>query len=394
MPILLAPADAPALAELLEATDTSGLTWHLEDLTGGAAASTPDAAGASARSASLADLRVAGIGTLGAAGPTEIAFLSNPRYQSQLDSTHAGAVILSPAMADAHKASLAASGRTDGPRALVVCTEPYLLYARVGQWFARRSRANDIAGIHPSAVISPDAVIGDGVTIGPLAVIEAGVTIGQGARIGAGCIIGKDCAIGEHSLLHPRVTLYDRIRIGARALIHSGAVIGADGFGFAPDSHTVKGAYSKIEHFGGVMIGDDVEIGANTTIDRGVLDDTVIGNGVKLDDQIMVAHNVRIGDHTAIAACTGIAGSTTIGQRVAIGGAAMIGGHIDIGDDVFLTASTVVFSNLAAGGRYTGIMPAVEHSEWERNAVAMRHLGRLQRRLKALEKLSAKAADT
>lgn len=379
MPILLAPANALALAELLDATDTQGLTWHLENVAGA-----PPLDG---------ELRIAGIGTLNAAGPSEIAFLSNPRYQSQLASTQAGAVILSPAMAQAHHALLQSAERTGGPRALVVCSEPYLLYARVGQGLARRLRAGDVAAIHPSAVISPDATIGEGVTIGPLAVIEAGVRIGQGARIGAGCIIGRDCVIGEHSLLHPRVTLYERITVGARALIHSGAVIGADGFGFAPDSHTVKGAYSKIEHFGGVSIGDDVEIGANTTIDRGVLDDTVIGNGVKLDDQIMVAHNVKIGDHTAIAACTGIAGSTTIGQRVAIGGAAMIGGHIDIGDDVFLTASTVVFSNLAAGGRYTGIMPAVEHSEWERNAVAMRHLGRMQRRLKALEKLSAPTAD-
>lgn len=371
MPILLDPATAPKLAQLLEAVDTSGLTWHIED--------------ERVSSAALGGISILGLGTLGNAAESELAFLSNPRYQAQLDTTRAGAVILSPTAAQAYRASLAAAGG-EQRFALVICGQPYLLYARVGQWFSAQSRAADVASVHPSAVIAEGVEIGEGVHIGPLAVIESGVRIGAGARIGAACIIGRDSSVGADSLLYPRVTLYHGITVGARAIIHSGAVIGADGFGFAPDSTKVKGAYSKIQHFGGVVIGDDVEIGANSTIDRGALEDTVVGNGVLIDDQVMIAHNIRIGDHTAIAACTGIAGSTTIGERCSFGGAAMVGGHITIADDVFITAASVVFASIPKAGRYSGFFPLAEHSEWERNAVVLRHLSRLHRRVKALEK--------
>ncbi|GAA4338109.1 UDP-3-O-(3-hydroxymyristoyl)glucosamine N-acyltransferase [Pigmentiphaga soli] len=360
MPILLDPARAPTLARLLQETDTTGLDWRL------------DPAGAGERA-------IAGIAALEHAGAQELAFIANPRYQDQLAGAQAGAVIVTDAVARAHR-------EAGGNAVLVVCADPYLMYARVGLWFERQRRDTPPGQVHPSAVIAADAVLDPTASVGPLAVIEPGARIGAGAVIGAGCMIGRGCQIGPDSLLHPRVTLYAGVRVGARAVIHSGAVLGADGFGFAPDSTRAKGAWTRIPQFGGVCIGDDVDIGANTTIDRGALDDTVIGNGVKLDNQIMIAHNCQVGDHTAMAACVGIAGSTTIGSRCMIAGAAMIGGHLRIGDDVFVSGATAVFSNLEKPGRYTGIFPGTEHREWERNAVAVRHLADLARRVKALEK--------
>lgn len=371
MPILLDPANAPTLAELLQATDTQGLTWHIDDPRADVAATD--------------DLRIAGLGTLGNACSSELAFLSNPRYRSQLDSTEAGAVILSDSAARAYRETLLASGKP-AHFGMVVCSNPYLLYARVGHWFAGQRASKAPASVHPSAIIADDVQLGDDVTIGPLAVIESGVRIGRGAHIGAACIIGQNASVGDDTHLYARVTLYHGVHVGARCILHSGSVLGADGFGFAPDSTKVKGAYAKIEHFGGVRVGDDVEIGANSTIDRGVLEDTVVGNGVLIDDQVMIAHNIKIGDHTAIAACTGIAGSTTIGERCSFGGAAMVGGHITIADDVFVTAASVVYASIPQAGRYSGFMPLAEHTEWERNAVVMRNLARLHKRVKALEK--------
>ncbi len=360
MPVLLDPARAPRLDALLSRASTQGLDPQLD--TGGA------------------DLPlIAGIGTLASAGAQEISFLSNPRYQGQLASTGAAAVIVTPDVAQAQREQGSA-------RLFVVCRHPYLLYARLAQWFDAERRGLPAPGVHPSAVVAGDAVIEDGASVGPQCVIESGAVIGRGAVIGPACVIGKGSRVGPDSRLSARVTLYDGVTIGARAIVHSGVVLGADGFGFAPDPTLGKGAWGKIPQLGGVTIGDDVEIGANTTIDRGALEDTVIGNGVKLDNLIMIAHNVRVGAHTAIAACTGVAGSTTIGERCIVGGAAMFSGHLSICDDVTISGGTPVTSSISKPGRYTGVYPYAEHGEWQRNAAVIQQLAQLRRRVRTLEK--------
>jgi len=363
MPVLLDPADAPSLNELLAATNTEGLEWRIS---AGQDAPLP---------------RIRGIGTLSCAGTEEISFLANPRYQNQLAATRAAAVIVTPPIDQALEAGGCAPSYVR-----VVCKNPYLLYTRLSQWFDRARRPRMSAAIHPSAAIAPDAVIEADVSIGPHCVVEAGARIGRGSVLGPACVLGPRSSLGADCLLHARVTFYEGVRVGARAIIHSGAVLGADGFGFAPDAMLGPGAWSKIAQLGGVTVGDDVEIGANTTIDRGALEDTWIGDGVKLDNQIMVAHNVRIGAHSAMAACVGIAGSTIIGERCTIGGASMLSGHLVLADDVHVSGGTAVTSNIATPGRYTGVYPYAEHKEWQRNAAVIQQLAQLRRRLREMEK--------
>ncbi|MET0186457.1 MAG: UDP-3-O-(3-hydroxymyristoyl)glucosamine N-acyltransferase [Achromobacter sp.] len=361
MPVLLDPGQAPALAALLEATDTQGLTWHIE------------------ASASQESVRIAGVGTLAHAGEHELAFLTNPKYQQQLASTRAAAVIVTPETA----AALTAGGEPAFAR--VVCQHAYLLYARIAQWFDTARQPLAQAGIHPTAIVDSSASIDATASIGPYCVIGERVRVAAGVVIGAGSVIAADAVIGAHTRFHPRVTVYTGVTIGERVLVHSGVVLGADGFGLAPDPTLGRGAWRKIPQLGSVSIGDDVEIGANTTIDRGALENTEIGAGVKLDNQIMVAHNVRIGAHTAVAACVGIAGSTVIGERCTIGGAAMLSGHLTLGDDVHISGGTAVTSNIAQPGRYTGVYPYAEHSVWQKNAAVIQQLGHLRRRIRALE---------
>ncbi|AZY49118.1 UDP-3-O-(3-hydroxymyristoyl)glucosamine N-acyltransferase [Bordetella avium] len=360
MPVLLDSSRAPRLDALLSKGNTQGLECQIDSPTG--------------------DLPlIAGIGTLASAGAQEIAFLSNPRYQSQVASTAAAAVIVTLDVAQA----LRAQGST---LVFVVCRHPYLLYARLAQWFDAERRGLPPAGVHPSAVVAPDAVIEEGASVGPQCVVDSGARIGRGASLGPGCIVGQGSTVGANSRLHARVTLYDGVHVGARAIIHSGAVLGADGFGFAPDPTLGKGAWGKIPQLGGVTVGNDVEIGANTTIDRGAIENTIIGDGVKLDNLIMIAHNVRIGAHTAVAACVGIAGSTVIGERCIVGGAAMFSGHLSICDDVTISGGTPVTSSITKPGRYTGVYPYSEHGEWQRNAAVIQQLALLRRRVRALEK--------
>ena len=365
MPVLLDIADAPSLDKLLAATNTQGLDWRINAPPAGPAP------------------RIRGIGTLSGAGAEEISFLANPRYQAQLAATRAAAVIVTPQV---DEALTAAGGKPEYVR--VVCSNPYLLYTRLSQWFDGARRPRMPAAIHPSAIIAPDAVIEADVSIGPHCVVESGARIGRGSVLGPACVLGPRSKLGPDCLLHARVTCYEGVRIGARAIIHSGAVLGADGFGFAPDPSLGRGAWSKIAQLGGVRVGNDVEIGANTTIDRGALEDTWIGDGVKLDNQIMVAHNVRIGAHTAMAACVGIAGSTIIGERCTIGGASMLSGHLILGDDVHISGGTAITANITAPGRYTGVYPYAEHKEWQRNAAVIQQLAQLRRRLRELEKNS------
>ncbi|MAK55393.1 MAG: UDP-3-O-(3-hydroxymyristoyl)glucosamine N-acyltransferase [Pusillimonas sp.] len=359
MPVLLAPEQAPSLTNLLASINTAGLNIFI------AGEPQPNPV-------------IRGIGSLQQAGPDEISFLSNPRLKNELDACKAAAVIVPPEIFET-------LGPRNLPYALVRCNQPYLLYALLAQWFDQH-RVNQLpAGIHPTAVIHETAQIDDNVHIGPHCVIEANVHIGQGTRLGPGCVVGEKTVLGRNCLLHARVVIYHGVQVGSRAILHSGCVIGADGFGFAPDPSN-QGGWAKIAQLGGVHIGDDVEIGANTTIDRGALDDTVIGNGVKLDNQIMIAHNVRIGDHTAMAACVGVAGSTVIGKRCTIGGASMLSGHITLGDDVHVSGGTAITSNVSQPGRYTGVYPFAEHVQWQKNAAVVSQLSQLRRRLRACEK--------
>jgi len=304
------------------------------------------------------ELRIARIATLEGATPDAIAFLANPKYRAQLASTRAGCVIVGPAVRD----EAAARG------AAIVTPDPYAYYARLTQWWARTLRPHAAAGIHPSAVVDPSAQIAPDAVVGPLCVIGAGVRIGAGTRLAA------------------RVTIYDGCTLGARCIVHSGVVIGADGFGFAPVKDDGAFRYEKIEQLGGVRIGDEVEIGANTCIDRGALDDTVIEDGVKLDNLIQVGHNVHIGAHSAMAGCVGIAGSAVIGKRCTVGGGAIVLGHLTLADDVHISAASVVMRSIRQSGQYSGVFPIDDNAAWEKNAATLRQLHTLRERIRALEK--------
>jgi UDP-3-O-[3-hydroxymyristoyl] glucosamine N-acyltransferase len=312
------------------------------------------------------------VGPLEGATPSTISFLSNPKYQSQLAASQAACVLVAPSMRDVAVARGAA----------IVLADPYLGFARLTQLWAKRTRPAAAAGVHPSAVVDPMATIGEGVSVGPLAVVEAGATLGEGAIIGSHCLIGANASVGADTRLSSHVTLGFGCHIGARGIVHSGVVIGADGFGFAP----VDGRWEKIEQLGNVRIGDDVEIGANTCIDRGALDDTVIEDGVKLDNLIQIGHNVRIGEHSAMAGCVGVAGSATIGKHCQVGGGAVILGHLTLADHVIISAASVVMRSILKPGQYSGVFPIDDNAAWEKNAATLRQLHGLRERLRALEK--------
>ena len=290
------------------------------------------------------------VGSLERARRGQIAFLSNVKYRARLADTGASALIL------AHEAE----SFSTLPR--IVCDDPYSYFARVSQLF--NPRITQPAGVHPSASVAPSARLGARVSIG------------------AGCAVGDAVEIGDDSCLYPGVVVYPGCRIGARAIVHSGVVIGADGFGIANEG----GRWLKIPQIGAVAIGDDVEIGANTTIDRGTMDDTEIGDGVKLDNQIQIGHNCRIGAHTAIAGCVAVAGSAAIGSHCTIGAGALILGHLSICDHAQVSADTVISRSIRKPGSYTGMFPADEHESWARNTAVVRHLAELVDRVRALEK--------
>ncbi len=312
------------------------------------------------------------VGALVQATPSTISFFSNPRLRAQLDASLAGCVIVGPNARDAR----AARG------AVIVTSDPYLYYARLTQWWAARNRPARQSGVHSSALIDPAAAVSPGALIGPFVVIEAGATVADGAHIGAHSVVGANAHIGVDTRLAAHVTLGAGCSIGARGIVHSGAVIGGDGFGFAP----TEGRWEKIEQFGAVRIGDDVEIGANTCVDRGALDDTVIEDGVKLDNLIQIGHNVRIGAHSALAGCVGVAGSAVIGKHCTIGGAGMVVGHLELVDHVHISAGSMVMRSIRKPGVYTGVFPIDENAAWEKNAATLRQLHSLRDRLRALEK--------
>lgn len=322
-----------------------------------------------------------GIQTLERGGGNHLGFLANPKYREQLLNTQVGVVLVRADQFDALAAFLQANRQAPGPLAWLV-PDPYLAYARIQQWWVKVSQVLPAPGIHPSAVIGAGAQLAPTAYVGPNVVVGAGCVIGEHVRLEAGVVLGAQVHIGEETRVYPNVSVYDECQIGARCIVHSGAVIGADGFGFAPE----KGHWVKIPQVGRVIIADEVEIGANTTIDRGALDDTVIGYGVKLDNQIMIAHNVQVGERTAMAGCVGVAGSTRIGARCTIGGAAMILGHLNIPDGTHISAATTIMSSIKEPGAYTGIFPMEEHKNWERTAVSLKQLVKLRGDVRDLQK--------
>lgn len=310
------------------------------------------------------------VATLANADSSSISFLSNPAYLKEVEQCNAAVIIMREQDKDAANSA-----------AVIISDNPYLSYAQTAQLLY--PAPSPAAGVHASAVVDPQAQLHPGASIGANVVVEAGAVIADGAIIGAGSYIGKDVQIGLQSRVAPNVTLLDCVVLGARNIIHSGAVLGADGFGFAND----EGSWVKIPQVGRVIVGDDVEIGACTTIDRGAIGDTVIGNGVKLDNHIQIGHNVSIGEHTAMAACVGIAGSANIGAYCNVAGEVGIAGHITIADGTTITGKSMVTHSLKKGVYSSGI-PVQPTVEWRKNAVRFRRLNELFKRVKKLEKNS------
>ena len=315
-----------------------------------------------------ASTRISGIGRLHDAGPGQISFLANNQYIKHLKTTHAAAVIL----------------RTEYvktcPVPALIAIDPYVAYAKVASLYQYTPIMTP--GIHPSAVVAPDAQISPNASIGACCVIEARASVHDGAVVGPHCIIGEGCTVGAHAHLIARVSLVMHVTLGKRVIVHPGAVIGADGFGLAFDTNR----WIKVPQLGSVQVGDDCEIGANTTIDRGSLGDTILEEDVRLDNQIQIAHNVHIGAHTAIAGCVGVAGSARIGRYCMIGGGAGILGHLDIADHVTITAKSLVTRSLRKAGAYSSGSALQDNRTWRKNASRFKHLDDYVRRLSALEK--------
>ena len=307
----------------------------------------------------------------------DLSFITGARHAKWLDTTRAGALIVTP--------DLVAVASARGP--CLETADPYLYFARLTQWWrARRDAVDADAGpaIHPTAVVHATAQLGVGVRVGPLAVVGAHAVLGDGAELGAHAVVEPRARLGAGSQLAAHVVLGRDCGLGDRVLVHGGTVIGADGFGFAPH----QGQWVKIEQLGAVRIGHDVEIGANCCIDRGALDDTVVEDGVKLDNLIQIGHNVHVGAHTAMAGCVGVAGSARIGAHCTVGGGAIVLGHLTLADHVHISAASVVMRSILQPGQYSGVFPIDDNKNWEKNAATLRQLHRLRERLKALEQRS------
>ena len=320
------------------------------------------------------DHEVQGIAPLDSAGASHISFLSNSKLRALAAQSQAAALIVSP-LDDATVATTYAGAR-------IVTTNPYAYFARAAQYFVSLEEIVPPPGIHPSAVVHDTAQVDPSAYIGPNVTVEAGAVIHAGVQIDAGCFVGREAEIGEDTHLFANVTFHARCSIGKRGILHSGAVIGTDGFGFAREN----GVYIKIPQTGRVLLGDDVDVGANTTIDRGAMDDTVIEDGVKLDNQIQIGHNCRIGANTAMAGCVGVAGSAKIGKNCTFGGAAMVLGHLEIADNVHISSGSMVSRSVLEPGQYTGFYPLAKNAEWEKSAAIVRNLSSLREKMRSLEK--------
>lgn len=316
--------------------------------------------------------RVARVRPLATAGADDIAFLTRAKLRAQLAQTQAGAVILPEDL----KGELPPSGNA------IYARDPYLYYARLSQWLWQVAQPPFEPGVHPLAQVAAGARVSPQARVDAFAVIEDGAEVDDAAHIATGCYVGRDARIGAGTVLHPRSVVMWGCRIGRRCVLHPGAVVGGDGFGFARDE---QGAGVRIAQVGSVVIGDDVEIGANSTVDRGALEDTEIDDGVKIDNLVQIAHNVRIGRHTALAGCVGVAGSAQIGAYCFIGGGAGIAGHLRIADGVVIGGMSLVSRSVNQPGMYTGAFPLDTHAAWERNAATVRHLHELRDRLRTLE---------
>ena len=313
------------------------------------------------------DTIVNGLATLQSAKSGHLSFLSNRRYHRYLKQTKASAVII-------------AQDDLEGcPVSALVVDDPYLAYASVVSLFHPDSEI--IPGIHPSAVISPSAIIDSSASIAANVVIEDNAVIGSGTFIDSACVIKSDVTIGSNTHLYPNIVVCHSVSIGNRVILHPGVVIGSDGFGIAND----RGVWTKIPQIGTVIIGDDVEIGASSSVDRGALENTVIEQGVKIDNQVQIGHNVHIGAHTAIAGCSGVAGSTTIGKHCMVGGMSAIGGHLEIVDNVVIAGNSAVSTSIKSPGIYSSGIPAIEVRLWRRIVARIRNLDELGRRIVKLE---------
>ncbi len=311
---------------------------------------------------------VDGVATLAHAGPRQLSFLSNPRYRAQLADTAAGIVVARESDADGHAGTV------------LVAQDPYVAFARIAALFDPPPVPRP--GVHASADVDPSATVAPGAEIAAFVSIGARSRIEDGAVVGPGCVIGEDCVVGAGSRLVARATLVRRVRLGQRVLVHPGAVLGADGFGLAMDG----GRWIKVPQQGGVVIGDDCEIGANTTIDRGAIEDTVLEEDVRLDNQIQIGHNVRIGAHTAMAGCAAVAGSAVIGRYCLVGGGAGILGHLTVCDRVVVNAMSLVTASIDEPGEYSSGTPLMDSRSWRRSAARFRQLDAMARRLNALDK--------
>ncbi|AFZ82732.1 UDP-3-O-[3-hydroxymyristoyl] glucosamine N-acyltransferase [Candidatus Kinetoplastibacterium crithidii (ex Angomonas deanei ATCC 30255)] len=342
----------------MESVNTTGIKWHIIS------------------KVENDTIFVRGISTLLSASSCDISFFSNYRYLNDIYKTQACVVIIEEKFYK-HVENI----ESKNIQCFIISDNAYLLYTRIAQWFNNFISNICMMGrnIDRTSIISTQVNIGKNVVIGPYCVIEENVEIGDNSIIGAFSLIGSGVKIGSNCRFFPRVTLYKNVCIGNNNIFHSGVVIGSDGFGYAQDHSGNNFSWSKIPHFGTVLIGNNVEIGANTTIDRGSLDSTVISDGVKIDNQVMIGHNVTVNESTAIAACVGIAGSTMIGKRCIIGGAAMISGHLNIVDDVHIAGGTAVISNITKAGRYAGVYPYSSHIEWQKNAPIISHLAKLRK---------------
>ncbi|ALD90407.1 UDP-3-O-[3-hydroxymyristoyl] glucosamine N-acyltransferase [Cupriavidus gilardii CR3] len=327
-------------------------------------------------------LAVRGLAPLDQAGEGQLSFLSNPLYLPQALTSSAAAVIVSPADLD----RIREQGRADG-RNWLVARNPYVCFARIAQQFDRAANQDPRTGIDPRASVADDAVVPASCHIGPNVVIEAGARLGERVRVLANTYIGAGAQIGDDTLLYANVSIYHGCVVGQRCIVHSGAVIGADGFGFAPDIRPDGVEYVKIPQTGRAVLGNDVEIGANTAIDRGAMGDTVVEDGCKIDNQVQIAHNVRVGAHTVIAGCAAIAGSTKVGRFCVIGGSANFAGHLQIADRTTVSGGTSITKSIAKPGQhFTSVFPFLPHGDWERNAAIVRGLSKLRERVVQLEK--------
>jgi UDP-3-O-[3-hydroxymyristoyl] glucosamine N-acyltransferase len=318
-----------------------------------------------------AQTQIHSLSSLESATPHSLSFISHAKYLSQLTASAAACVIVPPQF----KAAALARG------ACIVVSDPYRYFARVTQLWKLHHNVLPAALIHPTAVIDPTARLGDDVFVGAFACIAAGAVIAAGVRIGEHTVIGRNAQVGAGSRLAARVTLGEGCLVGERCILHPGVVIGADGFGFAPHA----GGWEKIEQLGRVRIGNYVEIGANTCIDRGALEDTVIEDGVKLDNLVQIGHNVHVGANTAMAGCAGVAGSARIGANCTVGGGAIVLGHLQLADGVHISAASVVMRSIRQPGQYSGVFPIDDNASWEKNAATLRQLHRLRDRIKSLE---------